>query len=128
MPQDPRSPKEMPAKLSEPADWVDRYGDALLRYAAGRVSSRELAEDLVQETLLAAFRHRDQFDAKSSFGALGVGEKALDLKSPLGGKAHRTRCQLFPNGVGGLRDDIANPPALPCESPARAAHDRVESK
>ena len=58
----------MPGKLSDPADWVDRYGDALMRYAGGRVTSRELAEDLVQETLLAAFRHRSQFDGKSAFG------------------------------------------------------------
>lgn len=58
----------MPTTLSDPADWVDRYGDALLRYAGGRVASRELAEDLVQETFLAAFRHRSQFDGKSAFG------------------------------------------------------------
>jgi RNA polymerase sigma-70 factor, ECF subfamily len=58
----------MPAQLSDPADWVDRYGDALLRFAGGRVASRELAEDLVQETFLAAFRHRSQFDGKSAFG------------------------------------------------------------
>jgi RNA polymerase sigma-70 factor (ECF subfamily) len=33
------------------------------------VPSRELAEDLVQETFLAAFRHRAQFDGKSAFGS-----------------------------------------------------------
>jgi len=54
--------------VNDPADWVDRYGDALLRYAGGRVPSREIAEDLVQETFLAAFRHRSQFDGKSAFG------------------------------------------------------------
>jgi RNA polymerase sigma-70 factor (TIGR02943 family) len=68
MPQNPIQPKPMPAMLSDPADWVDRYGDALLRFAGGRVASRELAEDLVQETFLAAFRHRSQFDGKSAFG------------------------------------------------------------
>ncbi len=68
MPQNPTRPKATPAKLSDPADWVDRYGDALLRFAGGRVASRELAEDLVQETFLAAFRHRAQFDGKSAFG------------------------------------------------------------
>jgi RNA polymerase sigma-70 factor, ECF subfamily len=68
MPKIPRQTTAMPAKLSDPADWVDRYGDALLRYAGGRVASRELAEDLVQETFLAAFSHRSQFDGKSAFG------------------------------------------------------------
>lgn len=58
----------MAARLSDPAEWVDRYGDALLQYAAGRVASREVAEDLVQETFLSAFRHRSQFDGKSAFG------------------------------------------------------------
>ncbi len=58
----------MPVKISDPADWVDRYGDALLRYACARVADRPLAEDLVQDTFLAAFRHRAQFDGKSSFG------------------------------------------------------------
>ncbi len=68
MPPKPIQPNAMPAQLGDPADWVDRYGDALLRFAGGRVASRELAEDLVQETFLAAFRHRSQFDGKSAFG------------------------------------------------------------
>lgn len=53
--------------LGDPAEWVDRYGDLLLRYACSRVTDIELAEDLVQETLLAAFRHRKQFDGKAAF-------------------------------------------------------------
>ncbi len=55
-------------QLEDPADWVDRYGDLLLRYACSRVSDVEHAEDLVQETLLAAFRHRKQFEGKAAFG------------------------------------------------------------
>jgi RNA polymerase sigma-70 factor, ECF subfamily len=61
-------PNVMSAKLGDPASWVDRYGDTLMRYASGRVASRELAEDLVQETFLSAFRHRSQFDGESAFG------------------------------------------------------------
>lgn len=55
-------------KLGDPASWVDRYGDALLRFAASRVATTELAEDLVQETFLAAFRQREKFAGDSSFG------------------------------------------------------------
>lgn len=66
------SPKPKPTDLSaahgDPAEWVGRYGDGLFRYASGRVVNRELAEDLVQETLLAAFRHRAQFNGESTFG------------------------------------------------------------
>jgi RNA polymerase sigma-70 factor (ECF subfamily) len=61
------NPAPVSEKIGDPADWVDRYGDLLLRYACSRLSDRELAEDLVQETLLAAFRHRKQFDGKSAF-------------------------------------------------------------
>jgi RNA polymerase sigma-70 factor, ECF subfamily len=61
------NPAPVSEAIGDPADWVDRYGDLLLRYACSRLSHRELAEDLVQETLLAAFRHRKQFDGKSTF-------------------------------------------------------------
>jgi len=64
----PLPPQEMPSKLSDPIDWVDRYGDALLRFASDCVASREPAEDFVLETLLPAFRHRTQFAGKSAFG------------------------------------------------------------
>jgi RNA polymerase sigma-70 factor, ECF subfamily len=43
------------------AAWPDEHGDALFRYARLRVGRRELAEDLVQETFLAALRSRDRF-------------------------------------------------------------------
>lgn len=39
---------------SDPTQWVDRHGDALYRYAYVRTRDAALAEDLVQETLLAA--------------------------------------------------------------------------
>lgn len=38
--------------------WLDAYGDLLFRYALARVGDTALAEDLVQETLLAASRAR----------------------------------------------------------------------
>jgi RNA polymerase sigma-70 factor (ECF subfamily) len=53
--------------LANPAAWVDQYGDLLFRYASSRVSDVEHAEDLVQETLLSAFRHRKQFDERAKF-------------------------------------------------------------
>lgn len=41
--------------------WPDEHGDALYRYARLRVGRRELAEDLVQETFLAALQSRGRF-------------------------------------------------------------------
>jgi len=40
----------------DPSEWVDRYGDYLFRYAMLRVRDRSSAEDLVQETFLAALK------------------------------------------------------------------------
>jgi RNA polymerase sigma-70 factor (ECF subfamily) len=50
----------------EPAAWVDRYGDALYHFALSRVKNREIAEDLVQETFLAAVKAKDRFRGQSS--------------------------------------------------------------
>lgn len=44
--------------LSDHGNWVDRHGDYLFRYALARVRNETVAEDLVQETLLAAFQAR----------------------------------------------------------------------
>ncbi|MBN1909092.1 MAG: sigma-70 family RNA polymerase sigma factor [Pirellulales bacterium] len=51
---------------TDPTTWLDRYGDTLYRYAILRVRSREQAEDLVQETLLAGLEARERFSGKSS--------------------------------------------------------------
>ena len=40
--------------ISDPATWLDRHGDSLYRFALLRVRNPSTAEDLVQETLLAA--------------------------------------------------------------------------
>jgi RNA polymerase sigma-70 factor (TIGR02943 family) len=60
---EPKAPQ-----LDDPARWVDRYGDALLRYALSRVGRQEVAEDLVQDALLAAWRARESFDGRASLG------------------------------------------------------------
>ena len=45
----------------DPESWLDRHGDALYAYALLRVQQPALAEDLVQDTLLAAFAGRANF-------------------------------------------------------------------
>ncbi len=49
-----------------PASWLDAHGDALYRYALVRVRNASAAEDLVQETLLAALTARERFAGQSS--------------------------------------------------------------
>jgi len=50
----------------DPATWLDQYGDVLFRYAIARVRDESTAEDLVQETLLAAIGAADSFKAGST--------------------------------------------------------------
>lgn len=51
---------------ANPEAWVDQHGDCLYRYAVMRVRHPEVAEDLVQETLLAAVRTQTSFRGTSS--------------------------------------------------------------
>ncbi len=51
---------------TDPATWVTRYGDALYRYALMRLRNPALAEDLVQETFLAALKAHGSFSGKST--------------------------------------------------------------
>jgi len=57
----------------DPAAWVDRHGDALYRYAVSRLRELDSAEEVVQETFVAALRARDQFSGKGSEGAWLLG-------------------------------------------------------
>lgn len=54
-------------QTKDPAEWVDLYGDMLLSYALSRISERETAEDLVQETFLIAWATRNKFAGRSRF-------------------------------------------------------------
>ena len=50
----------------DPEKWVNEYADGLYRYALLRVGDPDIAEDLVQETFLAALTSRDRFKGKAS--------------------------------------------------------------
>lgn len=50
----------------DPDTWVDMYGDYLFRCAVGYVRDRSLAEDMVQETFLAALKSSASFTGQSS--------------------------------------------------------------
>jgi RNA polymerase sigma-70 factor (ECF subfamily) len=50
----------------DPANWLDKHGDYLYRCALRRLREPQVAEDLVQETFLAAFQARERFAHASS--------------------------------------------------------------
>ena len=47
-------------------DWVDAHAEYLFNFAVGQVRDTHIAEDLVQETFLAAVKAQDKFGGKSS--------------------------------------------------------------
>ena len=51
---------------STPEQWLRDHGDALYRHAYFRLRDRMAAEDMVQETLLAAMKGRERFAGRSS--------------------------------------------------------------
>lgn len=63
MPSDFSNPD---AKTPGPEQWVDLYGNYMYRYALTRVADQEIAQDLVQEALVAAIKAYERFQGKSS--------------------------------------------------------------
>src|ERR1019366_6433580 len=51
---------------ADPTAWVDDHGDYLFRCAVCRLGRTEAAEDIVQETFLAALRNRQTYAGRSS--------------------------------------------------------------
>jgi RNA polymerase sigma-70 factor (ECF subfamily) len=47
-------------------NWVEAHGDYLFNFAIGQVRDTSVAEDLVQETFLAALKAQDNFSGRSS--------------------------------------------------------------
>jgi RNA polymerase sigma-70 factor (ECF subfamily) len=87
---------------TSPERWLDDHGDALLGYACARVRDRDAAEDLVQETLLAAWRARASFAGKSSERTWLIGI----LKHKLAD--HWRRLAREPRGAAALETDAAD--------------------
>ncbi|MGQ9647253.1 MAG: sigma-70 family RNA polymerase sigma factor [Thermodesulfobacteriota bacterium] len=49
-----------------PEIWIQDHGDYLLRYALLRLRNKQIAEDVVQETFLAALKGKDEFRGQAS--------------------------------------------------------------
>lgn len=54
------------APVTSPEQWAEAHGDYLFNFAVGQVREITTAEDLVQETFLAAMKSRDRFAGQSS--------------------------------------------------------------
>ncbi|EGV44210.1 sigma-70 family RNA polymerase sigma factor [Bizionia argentinensis JUB59] len=56
----------MPKHLINPDHWIDRYSDYLFNFTVSRVSDREIAKDLVQDTFFAALKSMKNFKGEAS--------------------------------------------------------------
>lgn len=81
--------RKLPARLHamthaplDPDNWLSRYGDRLYRYALSRIGDPTKAEDLVQDTLMAAFEARQRFEGKAKESTWLIGilkHKVIDV-------------------------------------------------
>jgi RNA polymerase sigma-70 factor (ECF subfamily) len=57
----------------DPEKWVEEYGDYLYRFALSRIKDPTMAEEVVQETFLAALQSLPSFSGQSTFKTWLVG-------------------------------------------------------
>ncbi len=91
-------------ELSPPDQWVNLYGDILYRYGIARVRNIEVAEDLVQETLLAALKAQEKYAGRASEKTWLIGilkHKIIDYFR----KASREKDQVFDDSLGANEDE-----------------------
>lgn len=62
-----------PSKTVDPTAWIDRHGDTLFQYALSRLRDPDAAEEVVQETFVAALRAIDQYSGAGAEGAWLLG-------------------------------------------------------
>jgi RNA polymerase sigma-70 factor, ECF subfamily len=55
-----------PDRSPEPTAWLDQHGDYLFKYAVFRLRDSTAAEDVVQETFLAALKAYEKFEGRGS--------------------------------------------------------------
>jgi RNA polymerase sigma-70 factor (ECF subfamily) len=58
--------KAAPDQSPDPNLWIDQYGNYLFKYALFRLRDSGSAEDVVQETFLAALRAYEKFEGRGS--------------------------------------------------------------
>ncbi len=62
-----------PGNTLDPTAWVDLHGDTLFRYALSRLRDPDAAEEVVQETFVAALHAVDQYSGAGAEGAWLLG-------------------------------------------------------
>jgi len=66
VPTMPTMPAAEASHFPDPETWIEAHGDYLFRYALIRVRNETVAEDLVQDTLLAAIKGLERYSGQST--------------------------------------------------------------
>ncbi len=106
------------ASIGDATLWVDQYGDALFRFSVARVSNRELAEELVQETFLAAISAQSSFRSESSVSTWLFSILRRKIADHFRVLSRRGKTESF--------DDALDVPPAPSEARLRRANDPMQ--
>lgn len=90
--------------LADPGQWVSDHGEALYGYAMSRVRRSDVAEDLVQETLLSALKAAHGFEGRSTERTWLIGilrHKVLDYFRRMG-RSKEVQAPELGEGAGSL--------------------------
>ena len=86
-------------QVLDPTQWLDAHGDYLYRYALVRVRDAAIAEDLLQETLLAVISSSPKFAGRSSERTWLVGILKHKVFDYFRRTARTTQVQLTTTGL-----------------------------
>ncbi len=92
----PASPS--PTRLSDPERWVEEHGDYLFKFALARLRDVTKAEDMVQETFLAALKGGQSFAGRSAEKSWLVGilkHKVMDYYRKAGRETSFTDLEFY---------------------------------
>lgn len=99
-----------------PEQWVQQYGNYLFRYALSRLSDPETAQDMVQETLVAAVAAYRRFEGRSSMRTWLVAilkRKIVDHFRRMRTRQLTSDVEFSENSVEGLFDETGHWRAMP---------------
>jgi RNA polymerase sigma-70 factor (ECF subfamily) len=89
-----------------PDEWLSVHGDVLFHYALARVRHEETAEDLVQDTLLAAISSRHAFRGASSERTWLIGIMRHKILDYFRGLAREQKLWADPPNEGAIDADF----------------------
>lgn len=125
----PNSPKRS-GSVPSPDQWVDLYGNYMYRYALARLSDPEVAQDIVQEALVAAVQAYKRFEGKSSIKTWLIAilkRKIVDHFRQAKNHRQLDSIEAASNGINRIFDDSGHWLAKPGEwmvNPGKAYEQR----